>query len=177
MKAAGLNRLSKDSIIREIEKEIKAHPTFFVAQHNAVPAASLDRLRAKLRAADSRYLVVKNSLGKKALERANLAQISGRVDGSCGIVFSSLDPVKSSKILVEFAKENEVFKIQTGFFNGEVISLDQIKALASLPSKEVLIARVVGGIQAPVSRFVNVLSGSVRKIVTVLDAIAKKKQG
>ncbi len=175
MKVTGYSRVSKDSIISEIEKELKSRPTFFVAQHATVSASAMDKLRAKLRTVNSRYLVIKNSLGKKALERAKLQGLSDSFSGSCGIAFSSGEPVSPSKILVDFSKENENFKIQKGFVNGEVISLDRIKVLASLPSKEVLIAKVVGGIQAPLSRFVTVLSGTVRRIVTVLDAIAKKK--
>jgi large subunit ribosomal protein L10 len=97
------------------------------------------------------------------------------MEGACGIAFSGGDPVLSSKILVDFSKENEGFKIQTGFMNGAMMGVDQIKVLASLPSREVLIAKVVGTIQAPLARFVGVLSGTVKRVVTVLDAIAKKK--
>lgn len=175
MKITGFSRVSKNLIIEEITGEFKERPMFFIAQHAGLPASSLDKLRAKLRTANGRYVAVKNSLGKKALEKVNLTQFSEKFGGSCGIAFSSGDPVLSSKILVEFAKENENFKIQTGFMNGQVMGADQIKTLASLPSREVLLARVLGGMQAPVSRFVGVLAGTLRKMVTVLDAIAKKK--
>ncbi len=175
MKTTGFSRVSKELIIKEIERELGSRPMFFVAQHGTTPANSLDKLRTRLRSVNSRYLVVKTSLGKRALDKAKLQQLSNYLNGACGFAFSSGDPVQSSKVLVEFAKENESFKIQTAFMNGEVIGLDRIKTLASLPSREVLIARALGGMQAPLSRFVGVLSGTVRKIVTVLDAIAKKK--
>jgi len=175
MKETGFSRVSKNLIISEVEKELKARPTFFVTQHARLSSSALDKLRTKLRAVSARYLVVKNSLGKKAFEKAKLEQFSDSFTGSCGIAFSSGDPVASSKILVEFAKENENFKIQKGFVSGEVVTLDKIKILASLPTREVLLGKVVGGIQAPISKFVNVLSGTVRRVVTVLDAIAKKK--
>jgi large subunit ribosomal protein L10 len=175
MKTTGLSRVSKDLIIKEIEKELKSRPTFFVTQHGTVSATTLDKLRAKLRLSNSRYLAVKGSLGRKALQNSDLKEVSEKLEGACGITFTSGDIVLSSKALVDFAKENEGFKIQTGYMNGQVVSADQIKTLASLPSKEVLLARVVGGMQAPISRFVGVLSGTVRKVVTVLDAIAKKK--
>jgi large subunit ribosomal protein L10 len=175
MKATGLSRLAKDSIIQQIVAELKNRPTFFITQHGTLSATSLDKLRAKLRAAHCRYFAVKNSLGKKALDQANLSSLGDCLAGSSGIVFSSGDPALSSKTLVDFAKENEVFKIQRGFIQGQILGLDQIKVLASLPSREVLLAKVLGGMQAPVSRFVGVLSGTLRKAVTVLDAIAKKK--
>lgn len=175
MKVTGFSRVSKDKIIGEIEKELKNRPSFFIAQHGTLSATLIDKLRARLRPSHTRYFVVKNSLGKKALEKANLKALSDHLTGSCGIAFTSGDLVASSKALVDFAKENETFKIQSAYFNGEVVGTDQVKVLASLPAKEVLIAKVVGGIQAPISRFVGVLSGTVRKVVTVIDAIAKKK--
>lgn len=175
MKATGFSRISKENLIREIEKAIKARPAFFVAQHGSVSASALDRLRAKLRQNDTRYLVIKNTLGKKAFERAKLQGVAESLNGACGIAFTNGDVIASSKTLVDFSKENETFKIQTGYFNGEIVSLEKIKMLAGLPPKEVLIAKMVGGLQAPLSKFVGVLSGTIRKIVTVLDAVAKKK--
>jgi large subunit ribosomal protein L10 len=175
MKTTGFSRVSKDLIIAEVEKEVKSRSAFFVARHDTVSATGLNRLRAKLRTTGTRYLVVKKSLGKKAFEKANLKSISDVMDGACGIAFTNGDPVVSSKALMDFSKENEGFKVQTGYMNGQVMSLDQIKVLASLPSREVLIAKVVGTIQAPLSRFVGVLAGTLRKFVTVLDAVAKKK--
>ncbi len=175
MKATGFSRVSKEKMIGEIEKELKGRSTFFVAQHGTISASALDRLRAKLRQSDTRYLVVKNSLGKKAFDRSNMKAIGETLKGSCGIAFTSGDIVASSKTLVDFAKENETFRIQTAYLNGELVGPERVKVLASLPSREVLIAKVLGGMQAPISKFVGVLSGTIRKIVTVLDAVAKKK--
>ncbi len=175
MKTTGFSRVSKDSIIKQVEKELKAQPIFFVTQHATVSATSLDKLRSKLRKSNAKYLVVKNRLGKKAFEKANLNDIAGSFVGACGITFTSGDPVAPCKVLVDFAKENEAFKIQVGYLNGQRVSAEDIKALASLPSREVLLARVVGGIQAPISGFVQVLAGTLRKLVTVVDAIAKQK--
>ena len=175
MKATGLSRVSKNNIISQIEKELKAHETFFITRQGALSATSLDKLRVRLRQSKTRYLVVKNNLGRKALEKVKLNAFSDSLEGTCGIAFAGNDIIASSKALVDFAKENETFKIQSAYMNGEKVGADQVKVLASLPSREVLIARVVGGVQAPLSRFVGVLAGTIRKVVTVLDAIAKKK--
>ncbi len=176
MKTTGLSRVSKDAIIHEIEKEAEKAPSFFVTQHGlGLSASNVDKLRAKLRVTKSRYLMVKNSLGRIALERKGLKDVTANLTGASGIAFVAGDPAASSKILVDFGKENESFKIQCGYLNGRVLSQADVKALASLPSKEVLLARVVGGIQTPISRFVSVLSGTVRQVVNVLDAISKKK--
>lgn len=177
MKATGFSRVSKELIIAELENEIKKRPTFFIARHESVAADKLDKLRAKLRSSKSRYFVVKNTLGQRAFERAKLKEFSEHIQGACGIAFTEGDATLSSKILMDFSKENETFKVQVGSLDGHLVALDRIKVLASLPSREVMLSRVVGGIQAPLAGFVNVLAGTLRRVVTVLDAIAKKKSG
>ena len=177
MKETGFSRVSKEALIKEIEKEAKARPSFFITNQGTLPANALDRLRANLRKANARYLVVKNSLGRKAFERAKLADFSSYLQsGTCGIAFVGGDAAASSKILMDCAKENEAFKVEAGCLDGRLIRSEQIKVLASLPSREVLLARLFGQMQAPVSRFVGVLSNTLRGVVTVLDAIAKKKE-
>ena len=175
MKTTGFSRVSKDLIIKEIEKELKKGEPFFVVRHDTVPAASIDKLRAKLRGAKTRYLVVKNTLGQKAFERMKLKEMGDQIEGACGIAFTSGDVVGSSKALMEFAKDNQNFKVQAGYMSGKMMTSDQVKVLASLPSREVLLSKVLGGMQAPISGFVNVLSGTLRKLVNVVDAIQKKK--
>ena len=177
MKATGYSRVSKDLIIKELEREFKDKSCFFIAQHGTISATTIDSLRAKLRTANTRYFVAKKSLFRKALDRANIKALpEDGLEGGIGFAFASKDVVAPSKVLVDFAKDNETFKIQNGFMNGQLMSVNEIKVLASLPSREVLLARVAGGMKAPISNFVNVLAGTVRKVVTVLDAIAKKKQ-
>jgi large subunit ribosomal protein L10 len=175
MKATGFSRVSKDIIIGEIEKEIKGRTIFFVVEHGALPAAKLDGLRAKLRAANTRYFAVKNSLGRRAFNQANLQGISESLTGSCGVAFADKDPVLPSKILMDFAKDNATVKVKTAYMNGAIVGADQVKTLATLPSREVLLAKALGGMKAPVTNFVGVLAGTLRKMVTVIDAIAKKK--
>ena len=175
MKITGFSRVSKDLIIKEIENELKKDQPFFVVRHDTVPAASIDKLRAKLRTTKTRYLVVKNTLGQKAFERMKMKELGDQIEGACGLAFTSGDVVGSSKALMEFAKDNANFKVQAGYMAGKIMTTDQVKVLASLPSREVLLAKVVGGIQAPISGFVNVLAGTLRKLVNVVDAIQKKK--
>ena len=176
MKETGFSRVSKEAVIKEIEKEVKARPTFFITSQGTLPANVLDKLRANLRKVNARYLVIKNSLGRKAFERAKLADFNSYLEkDTSGIAFVGGDPAVSSKLLMDCAKENEVFKVRVGYLNGQVVSSDKIKALASLPSREVLLSRLFGQMQAPISRFAGVLSNTLRSAVNVLDAIAKKK--
>ena len=176
MKTTGLSRVSKESIIADIEKEIKKRPAFFITRHDSVPAEKIDKLRAKLRASQTRYLVVKNTLGQKAFERSKLKEMSEHVRGACGIAFTSGDPALSSKTLMEFSKENENFKVQAGFLNGQLVGAEQVRVLASLPSKEVLLGKVAGALQAPIRHLAVVLNASIRSLAVVLNAISKKKE-
>ena len=167
MKETGFSRVSKNLIIQEITRELGQRQTFFVIQHGSTPANSLDGLRTKLRAGRARYLVIKNSLAKKALDKAKLEKLSDSLAGSCGFAFSSGDPVLSSKILVDFAKQNEGFKIQTGYMNGKILGLDEIKALANLPSREVLLSQVVLLYLLSSQLFLAVLPYSMKSLLNV----------
>ena len=176
MKETGFSRVSKNLIIEQIEKELKVSPTFFITQHTSVPAVSLDKLRAKLRTTSSRYVVVKNSLGRRALQKDKFSNLAELMTGACGIAFSSGDPVLSSKILMDFAKQNEGFKVQSGFIDGAVIGADQVKTLASLPTREALLGQVASVLQAPIRGLAVVLNASIRSLAVVLNAVSQKKE-
>jgi large subunit ribosomal protein L10 len=92
-------------------------------------------------------------------------------------VFCSKDPVLTSKSLVNFSKDHEKLSLEVAFIDKKVLDKSLIKALAALPPKEVLLARVIGGIKAPLSGLANVLGGTLRNLVSVLDQVAKQKKG
>ena len=91
------------------------------------------------------------------------------------MALSDSDPVAPAKVLSEYAKKYEKLELKVGVVEGKVIDLNGIKALAELPSREVLIARVLGGFNAPISGLVNVLNGNIRGLVVALNAIAEQK--
>jgi large subunit ribosomal protein L10 len=93
-----------------------------------------------------------------------------------GVSFSGKDIVATAKVLVNFSKANNKFVIKGAVVDGKVMTLDEVKALASLPSREVLLSQVVGGIKSPITGFVNTLGGILRKFVYAVDAIKTKKQ-
>src|SRR3989338_1212369 len=105
MKLTGLSRVSKTAIIRDFQKELEQHSTLFLTNHAGVSASSIDKLRAKLRKEKTRYVVFKNRLGRQALAKTQFKNLSDQFKGACGVAFSGGDPVGTSKVLVEFAKE------------------------------------------------------------------------
>ena len=126
-----------------------------------------------------KYMVVKNSLLKRAMEAANkdidTEKAKTFLTGSCGVLFCKDDTSSAAKSLMEFSKGSETIKIQGGFIDGVLISPDTIKQLALLPSREVLLSMVAAGVKSPITGFVGLLGNLMRSLVGVIDAISKKK--
>lgn len=98
------------------------------------------------------------------------------LEKNTAIAVAPEDPVAVAKIICDFAKENKELKVKVGVLDGKVIGADEIKALAALPPKEVLVAKLLGSMNAPISGFVNVLQGTIRNVVYALDAVRKQKE-
>ena len=95
--------------------------------------------------------------------------------GPSAVAFGIEDPVAAAKVTAEFAKKNEKLEIKAGIVDGKIINIEEVKSLAELPSKEVLVAQVLGGLNAPIQGFTNVLQGTIRSLAIVLNAIAEKE--
>ena len=127
------------------------------------------------------YHVVKNTMVRIAANEIGLEGLDPVLNGTTALAVSADDAVAPAKVIYEFIKENklentEVLTIKAGLVEGKVINVEEVKALASLPSREVLIAKVLGSMQAPISGVVNVLQGTIRNAVYVLDAIRAQKE-
>ncbi len=133
-------------------------------------------LRRKMREAGVNYSVVKNTLLRIAAEEAGIEGLEPVLEHNTAIAVAPEDPVAVAKIICEFAKENKALKVKIGILDGKVISAEEIKALAALPPKEVLIAKMLGSMNAPISGFVNVLQGTIRNVVYALEAVRKQKE-
>jgi large subunit ribosomal protein L10 len=133
-------------------------------------------LRRKMREAGVNYSVVKNTLLRIAAEEAGIEGLEPVLEHNTAIAVAPEDPVAVAKIICEFAKENKALKVKIGVLDGKVISAEEIKALAALPPKEVLIAKMLGSMNAPISGFVNVLQGTIRNVVYALEAVRKQKE-
>jgi large subunit ribosomal protein L10 len=131
-------------------------------------------LRNALRKAGVEYKVVKNTLTRFAAKENGLEGLDTYLNGPTAMA-SSADAVAPAKVLSEFAKKYDKLKIKVGVVEGKVIDVSGVKALAELPPREVLIARVLGGFNAPISGLVNVLNGNIRGLVVALNAIAEQK--
>ncbi|MBR1420237.1 MAG: 50S ribosomal protein L10 [Selenomonadaceae bacterium] len=170
----------KKAIVAELESELKdAKGAVFTSFKGLTVAMDTD-LRRQLRAAGVSYKVVKNTMVRIAADNINLSGIDSHLEGTTAFAFSKDDAVAPAKVICDFIKKNRledagILTVKVGLVEGKVIDANGVKALAALPSKEVLIAKLLGTMQAPIANTVGVLSGILRKPLYVLNAIAEKK--
>ena len=149
----------------------------FLADFRGLNVEKATRLRNELRKSDIEYRVVKNTLLELASRDTDKASLAAQFAGPTAIALSYADPVAAAKVLSKFAKEqNTVFKLKGGVLTGKPMTVADIQALADLPSREVLIAKMLGSMQAPASNFVRVLAAVPGGFVRVLDAIRAQKE-
>ncbi|MBI4367671.1 MAG: 50S ribosomal protein L10 [Deltaproteobacteria bacterium] len=171
-----MHRTGKVAEVEQLtERFAKAGTTIF-ADYRGLTVAQLTALRGKMRAANAALKVVKNRLAKRAFTSARIAGVDPFLVGPTAIASSTADAAAVAKALVEFAKDNEKFQLKGGVVAGKVVNVAAIKALALLPSREVLLAQLMGLLKAPAGQMANVLAAVPRKLVMTLKAIEGTKQ-
>ncbi len=176
-KAVKEPRPEKVSAVAEIKESISKSSIIVFTDHNALTVAQMTKLRNELWKEKAVYKVVKNTLAERSFEGDNLEKIRPILAGPTSVIFGYGDPVQPAKILSKFLKENEKPAVKGAVMEGRFVDASMVKKIAALPGRETLIAMALAGMKSPISGFVNVLSGPVRKLVYTLDAISKKKGG
>ncbi len=120
-------------------------------------------------------MVVKNTLLSRALQDAGIDGLDSVLEGTTAIAYNSEDYISAAKILSKYSEDHKNFTIKAGFVDGKVLDAEAIKELGSLPSKEVLVAKALGGLNAPIAGFATVLNGTLKGLVVALDAIVQKQ--
>lgn len=166
----------KQAIVAEIKEKLASSKGAVFTNYRGVTVAQDTKLRRKLREAGVEYRVIKNTMTRIAAKELGLDGLEAHLEGPTALAVSATDPVAPAKLIAEFIKENKVLEIKAGLVEGQLIDVAEVKALASLPSREVLIAKMLGSMQSPISGFVNVLQGTIRNLVYVLDAVRKEKE-
>ncbi|GHV08473.1 50S ribosomal protein L10 [Clostridia bacterium] len=166
----------KKAFVAELAGKLETASAGVLVDYRGINVADDTKLRRELRAAGVEYSVVKNTLLSLACEKAGYESLKAHLKGTTALAISRNDPVAAAKILVEHAKKSKVpFKVKAGFVEGRVINAGETESLAALPPREQLVARVLGGLNAPISGLVNVLNGNIRGLVVALNAIAEQK--
>lgn len=169
---------AKRETIDSLVEALKKSNAVFVTEYRGLTVKKISDCRRRIREAGGEMRVCKNTLMRIALTEADMTHASGYDTGPNGYVFSYGDAASVAKTIRDFSKErgNEALVVKAAILDGKVLSKDQVFALADLPSKEVLIAQVVGTIAAPLRGLVTVLSGPTRGLVTCLSQIKDKKE-
>jgi large subunit ribosomal protein L10 len=134
---------NKKRIAEDLQERFKKSTLVILTDYKGLDVSSMNLLRRKLREVNAEYQVAKNSLLVRASEGNDVSLIKDQFKGPSAVALSNDDPVAPAKVLTDFVKENKKFEIKVGVLNGKVVDFEGIKALSSLPSKEVLLAQVL----------------------------------
>lgn len=153
----------KQKQVAELSEKIAGAVTGLVVDYKGTNVTDDTALRKELRENGVDYFVVKNTILRRAIDGTSVQEIESVLEGTTAIALSNEDYTAAARILCKFAESHENFKIKTGFLDGKVIDLDTIDSLAKLPSKEVLLATVLGAFQAPIAAFARAVQAIVDK--------------
>ncbi len=165
----------KQNATAKLAEDMKQAASGVLVDYRGINVEDDTALRVELRKAGVSYRVVKNTLMRRAIQGIGLEDLDPVLHGTTALAVSA-DPVAPAKVLSAYAKKsNDAFSIKAGFIEGRVIGPAEVSALAELPPKEQLVARLLGGLNSPITGMVNVLSGNIRGLTVVLNAISEKK--
>ena len=169
-----LNLEQKQAVVAEVAKEVAGAKAIVMAENRGMVVADMTQLRAKARASGVYFRVVKNTLVRRAVADTPYATLADKMVGPLAYGMGP-DPVAVAKVLSEFAKGHEKFVITGGALPGQMMSVKEIAALATLPSREELLSKLVGTMQAPIAKFVRTLNEVPSKFVRTLAAVRDAK--
>ena len=165
----------KAETVQALVGRLRRSPTIYLTDFTGLDVARLTELRRKLRAAGVEYVVVKNTLAKRAFGEARVAGLEAHLEGPTGLVLAGDDPVAAAKVLTDFAKENATLAVKVGLVEGKAIAPDQVTRLAHLPSKMELLGQLGGALQAPLAGLVGAMNGLLTMMVGALEALKDQR--
>jgi large subunit ribosomal protein L10 len=160
----------KEAVVAELADALGRSVLTILTDYRGLSVPQLQTLRANLRETKADMKVAKNTLTKIAAHGRDISGLDDNLVGPTALVFAWEDPAQPAKVLRDFARQTGILSIKAGLMEGEVLTAEQVGAIADLPSRDELIARVVGGISAPLYGLVNVMSGPARSLAYVLQA-------
>jgi large subunit ribosomal protein L10 len=166
----------KKEELDELKKELSEVKNMFVARFQGMTVAQDTDLRQKIRGANGKYKVVKNTLARKASEGTPAEGVSKSFDGSTAIAYNNTDPVALAKALTAYAKTNPLFVFKAGLVEGRVVNIADIANIAAMPSKEELIAKLLFLINSPAQRIAVAVNGVARNLAVVVGQAVEQKK-
>lgn len=172
-----MDRQGKESLRKVAAERFSKSKAVIVAEYRGLTVEELTKLRIELRKASAEFKIVKNRIAKKAIsiEQQSFENVSTSFKGPVGVVFAYGDSAAATKVALEFEKAHEKFKVTAGQLGGEAYNKSQLQVIADLPSRDVLLAQIIGSMVAPHRGVLGVLNGVTRNLVQVINAIKDKK--
>jgi large subunit ribosomal protein L10 len=170
----GLNLQEKQAVVAEVAKEVAGAQAIIMVENRGMAVADMTQLRAKARASGVYFRVVKNTLVRRAVADTPFAALADKMVGPLAYGIST-DPVAVAKVLNDFAKGNEKFVITGGAMPGQMMTAKEIANLAGLPSRDELLSKLMGTMQAPIAKFVRTLNEVPSRFVRTLAAVRDAK--
>jgi large subunit ribosomal protein L10 len=171
-----LERQKKEKVVEELGSKLRKLEYLFLAEYSGMSVAQITRLRRELRSVDTEFTVIKNSLMKIASKGTKAEVLQDKFDGPNAIISIYKDPISAARVVASIAKEVPSLKLKAGYLGARLITAEDILKLATLPSREVLLGKLVGVLKGQPARLVYALSGNLNKLMLVLNSIKNQKE-
>ena len=170
-----MSKTERQATVESLTELLKGSPNVFVTDFSGLNVLRMTELRRRLRGAGVEYVVVKNTLAQRAFAANGVHALDEHLAGPTGLVLSGKDALAGAKVLTDFAREFEKPAIKIGLVDGRPVTPAQVKRLADLPPREVLLAQLAGYIQAPMAQFAGVMNGLLYQMVGALEALRAQR--
>jgi len=170
-----MKRSEKTEIVKELKKVFESSGSVILLDFKNVDVPDITELRRKVKESDSEYRVVKNTLALRAAEGTSIEEIKEHFEGPTAIAYTKDNVAGLAKILRDFIKEHSGMDFRVGVLDGQVVSNEQVSSLAHLPSREVLLSKVLFLINAPLTQFALALKSPVQKLAYLLKQLEENK--
>ncbi len=171
-----MKRKDKEEFVEEMARELEKAGLIIAADYRGITVAGVTELRRRLKAEDCRYRVVKNTLTRLACRKIGLSQMEAFLEGPTALAYTDADPVGPARVFLEFGRENDALSVKGGLLSGQLLAPEEVKALGEIPPREILLARVCGAFQSPLSGLARALQGNIGKLAYALDAVRRLKE-
>jgi large subunit ribosomal protein L10 len=171
-----VNKDAKAEVVAEIRQKLEKASAVVLVEYAGMNVLEVTDLRNQLRKAKVEYKVLKNTLVNRAANELSIAGLEPFLKGTTAVAFGYEDPTAPAKVLTEYMKKAGKMQIKCGLVSSKLVSASEVEYLAKIPTKEVLVGRLLGTMNAPASRLVSVLNGPARALVCALNAIREQKE-
>jgi len=169
-------RPEKVAVVEDIKQKLETSRGVFVTEYRGMTVGQQQQLRRQLRAADAEYKIMKMSLARRAAEAAGFPDLLEWLEGPTAIAFTEGDPVPAAKSLKDFSDDNEFLVLKGGLLAGETLLPDDVKRLASIEPREVLLAKLAGAMAAPMAKLAGLMTAILRQPVSAMQQLLEKKE-